>query len=313
MELNEATKILNDAGFLTESLPRLKRGRGVRWSGYTFRRPTANASYVKIMKVINELGGWATKRQIFDALGWDYSHGNRSGIFTALADEGLLAYDPKTKSWAVTDEGDRYIERAIDVFDNTRTPLTKDDCCEAVQFLQDAGFICEDTETNDDEIEDLNNEWRDKYINRASDKELDDIFWKRNKVEKRHLDLEDKIAAAKEYNERNAPNKWEGMSTKEKIAALIKLMTEDRLTYHDENPLNSDSSDIFGDFYDIPELADVWDKATEKLEDIYLSDENNWSSGWDDWLFDYTDDIMLDILKGKNVKQIVKEYESALD
>lgn len=106
---------------------------------------------------------------------------------------------------------------------------------------------------------------------------------------------------------------WEGMSTKEKIAALIKLMTEDRLTYHDENPLNPDSSDIFGDFYDIPELADVWDKATDKLEDIYLSDENNWSAGWDDWLFDFTDDIMLDILKGKKVKQIVKEYRSALD
>lgn len=184
---------------------------------------------------------------------------------------------------------------------------------EAIKKLNKAGFICEDTETNDDEIEDLNDEWRDKYINRASDKELDDIFWKRNKVEKRHLDLEDKIAAAKEYNERNAPNKWEGLSTKEKIAALIKLMTKDGLTYHNENPLNPDSSDIFGDFYDIPELADVWDKATEKLEDIYLSDENNWSSGWDDWLFDYTDDIMLDILKGKKAKQIVKDYESALD
>lgn len=308
MELNEATKILNDAGFLTESLPRLKRGRGVRWSGYTFRRPTANASYVKIMKVISELGNAATKREIFNALGWEYSHGNRSGIFTALADEGLLAYDPATKTWSVTEEGDRYIERAIDAFDNTQTT-----CSEAVQFLQDAGFICEDTETNDDEIEDLNNEWRDKYINRASDKELDDIFWKRNKVEKRHLDLEDKIAAAKEYNERNAPNKWEGMSTKEKIAALIKLMTKDGLTYHDENPLNPDSSDIFGDFYDIPELADVWDKATEKLEDIYLSDEDHWSSGWDDWLFDYGDDILVDILNGKTVKQIVKEYESALD
>lgn len=47
---------------------------------------------------------------------------------------------------------------------------------EALKRLQNAGFICEDTETNDDEIEDLNNEWRDKYINRASDKELDDIF-----------------------------------------------------------------------------------------------------------------------------------------
>ena len=72
---------------------------------------------------------------------------------------------------------------------------------EAKQELIEHGYIiAEDTETNDDEIEDLNNEWRDKHNNKASDKELDDIFWKRNKVEKRHLDLEDKIAAAKQFN-----------------------------------------------------------------------------------------------------------------
>lgn len=76
---------------------------------------------------------------------------------------------------------------------------------EALYMLKRAGFICEDTDTNDDEIEDLTNEWRDKRINRASDKELDDIFWKRNKVEKRHLDLEDKIAAAKQFNSKYAP------------------------------------------------------------------------------------------------------------
>lgn len=72
---------------------------------------------------------------------------------------------------------------------------------EAKQILKNAGYIiAEDTETNDAEIEDLTNEWRDKHNNRASDKELDDIFWKRNKVEKRHLDLEDKIVAAKQFN-----------------------------------------------------------------------------------------------------------------
>lgn len=72
---------------------------------------------------------------------------------------------------------------------------------EAKQELIEHGYIiAEDTETNDDEIEDFTNEWRDKHNNRASDKELDDIFWKRNKVEKRHLDLEDKIAAARQFN-----------------------------------------------------------------------------------------------------------------
>ena len=72
---------------------------------------------------------------------------------------------------------------------------------EAKKILNEHGYIiAEDTETNDDEFEDLTNEWRDKHNNRASDKELDDIFWKRNKVEKRHLDLEDKIANAQKFN-----------------------------------------------------------------------------------------------------------------
>lgn len=181
---------------------------------------------------------------------------------------------------------------------------------EAIKRLNKAGFICEDTETNDDEIEDLNNEWRDKRVNRASDKELDDIFWKRNKVEKRHLDLEDKINLAKQYNDDHPV--WERMSDQEKAAAILKLIV-DGYKWTDENPLNPDSSDIFADFSDIPELADVWDKATETLEDIYLSDENNYSASWDDWLFAHGDDIIVDIIKGKNAKQIVKEYRSALD
>lgn len=124
------------------------------------------------------------------------------------------------------------------------------------------------------------------------------------------MSLGDKINNAKRYNEEHPV--WERMPDKEKAAAILKLIN-DGYTFMDENPLNPDSSDIFADFYDIPELADVWDKATDKLEDIYLSDEDNYSSGWDDWLFSYGDDILVDILKGKNVKQIVKEYRSALD
>lgn len=82
-----------------------------------------------------------------------------------------------------------------------KLPQNESTITEAKQELIEHGYIiAEDTETNDDEIEDLTNEWRDKHNSRASDKELDDIFWKRNKVEKRHLDLEDKIAAAKQFN-----------------------------------------------------------------------------------------------------------------
>ena len=127
MEINEALNTLNKAGLLAERLPACKRGHGVRWSGYTFSKPRANASYVKIMKVIAQLDNSATKREIYDALGWEYSHGNRSGIFTALADEGYIAFDPATKKWSVTDEGSRFIEQHDDTFADTHTNLMDDD------------------------------------------------------------------------------------------------------------------------------------------------------------------------------------------
>ena len=71
---------------------------------------------------------------------------------------------------------------------------------EAKVVLEENGYIIEDTETNDEKVDSLKLKWNAMRDNRASDKELDDIFWKRNKVEKRHLDLEDKIAAAKQFN-----------------------------------------------------------------------------------------------------------------
>lgn len=67
---------------------------------------------------------------------------------------------------------------------------------EAKQVLNDNGYILEDTETNDDEIDELTSEWKKKRDNRASDKELDDIFWKRSAEENKHMDLTDKMANA---------------------------------------------------------------------------------------------------------------------
>lgn len=213
---------------------------------------------------------------------------------------------------------------------------------ESVEHLQKAGFIVEDIYDNEEElaaIEDemqkgadafkraastTSQEWRTKHMNDV-DKHQTNVLKLQRQYRERHPSLQDKIDLAQEFNrpkkdywaddepeEETDGNQWETMSNKEKIAALKKLI-DDGYKFQDSNPLNPESSDIFADFYDIPELADIWQKATSDLEDIYLEDENNYSSDWDDWLISYGDDIVKDILDGKSASQIVKEYKSCLD
>ena len=67
---------------------------------------------------------------------------------------------------------------------------------EAKEILERNGYLLEDTETNDDEVNELTDEWENKRDNHASDKELDDIFWKRSTEENKHMDLVDKISNA---------------------------------------------------------------------------------------------------------------------
>lgn len=176
---------------------------------------------------------------------------------------------------------------------------------EAKQELIEHGYIIsEDTETNDEEYDALDNEWDKKWGN-VSDKALDNLNKKMYKVRSKHMDLEDKINHAKNYNEANPI--WNELSDKEKVAALKKMIEEDGLSFNDENPMNPDSSDIFADFFDIPKCQEVYEKATDKLEDIYLKNGYR-SAEWDDFLMSYLNEIMLDVLNGHGVKQIVSDY-----
>lgn len=79
---------------------------------------------------------------------------------------------------------------------------------EAKEILNDAGYLVEDTETNDEEVTSLKLKWNDMRVNRASDKELDDVFWKLVASENKHLDLEDKIANAKKFNLNKSWKSW---------------------------------------------------------------------------------------------------------
>ena len=76
---------------------------------------------------------------------------------------------------------------------------------EALDYLKTRGFITEDTETNDEEVTSLKSKWNAMRVNRASDKELDDVFWKRVAAENRHIDLKDKIANAQKFNSKYTP------------------------------------------------------------------------------------------------------------
>ena len=76
---------------------------------------------------------------------------------------------------------------------------------EALDYLKTRGFITEDTETNDEEVTSLKSKWNAMRVNRASDKELDNVFWKRVAEENKHIDLKDKIANAQKFNSKYTP------------------------------------------------------------------------------------------------------------
>ena len=76
---------------------------------------------------------------------------------------------------------------------------------EAKVVLEENGYIIEDTETNDEKVDSLKLKWNAMRDNRASDKELDNVFWKRVAEENKHIDLKDKIDNAKKFNSKYTP------------------------------------------------------------------------------------------------------------
>ena len=124
-DLEEAVKTLENAGLIVETAygakPVFKKhGHGIRHAGYTFSNPKVNGSYVRILKALFMAPEKSmTKREIYNALGWEYSHGNRSGIFISLADEGLVAYDRTTNKWTLTEMGENYIRDNKEIFTAT--------------------------------------------------------------------------------------------------------------------------------------------------------------------------------------------------
>jgi hypothetical protein len=127
MLLEEAKQILEQNGYITESLPSMKNRPGLRWSGYTFKGEVKpGMSYVKILKALDELGGEGTKREIFDIIGWEFRPGNRSGIFSPMADEGFISYDNKTNKWKLTDMGYAFMYKNRKAIEDTTFEDTAD-------------------------------------------------------------------------------------------------------------------------------------------------------------------------------------------
>ena len=161
---------------------------------------------------------------------------------------------------------------------------------EAKEILKLNGYLLEDTETQDDEHNDLvqNSGVGDfKSIKKIVD------------LEKKHLDLEDKINNAKNFNS------WDNKDEETKIE-LLKDLLDDGYEFHDDNPYSE--QDIMGDFYDIDDLATVYDEVVDKLEDSYERGDD-FGGDWDLWLQDHTTFIMKDILNGKTAEQIIKKFK----
>ena len=114
------------------------------------------------------------------------------------------------------------------------------------------------------------------------------------------MSLEDKIENAKEFN------LWDNKDEEVRIEILKKLL-DDGYEFQDDNPYSE--QDIMGDFYDIDNLAKVYDEVVDKLEDLYDGDYSDLGGDWDWWLLDHTNFIIKDILNGKTAEQIIKKFK----
>lgn len=112
------------------------------------------------------------------------------------------------------------------------------------------------------------------------------------------MSLEDKINNAKNFNS------WDNKDEETRIE-ILKDLLDDGYEFHDDNPYSE--QDIMGDFYDIDDLAKVYDEVVDKLEFLYEGDD--FGGEWDMWLLDHTTFIMKDILNGKTTDEIVKKFK----
>jgi hypothetical protein len=171
---------------------------------------------------------------------------------------------------------------------------------EAKEILKLNGYLLEDTETQDDEMDELDAKWGKKWGDiHVSDKALDNLNKKMQNTRHKHMDLEDKINNAKNFNS------WDNKDEETKIE-ILKDLLDDGYEFHDDNPYSE--QDIMGDFYDINDLAKVYDEVVDKLEDLYERGDD-FGGDWDLWLQDHTTFIIKDILNGKSAEQIIKKFK----
>ena len=99
---------------------------------------------------------------------------------------------------------------------------------EAKEYLNSKGYILEDTETNDDEY----NELYRKYDDAVRDKlpNADTLLRKTSKLYNKHLDLEDKIHSASNFNIKNL-----FYGVEKELQKYYKKVNLEATDYDDEN------------------------------------------------------------------------------
>ena len=125
MELNEALEKLNEAGLIAEryywkSAPTTRYGNATGHAAYTYRKPTKDRKYIKILQCL--LDGEKTKAEVHAALGLPDPtadvNGHASNYYTSVWQElrraGLVDFerrDGKTL-WFITERGMELVDEA---------------------------------------------------------------------------------------------------------------------------------------------------------------------------------------------------------
>jgi hypothetical protein len=195
-------------------------GNNAGAAGYTYKKPTKDRMYIKILNQL--VDGPKTKAEVHLAIGLPdptIKNGRRhaNNYYTSVWQEmrraGLVDFvcEDGTVKWFITTRG-------MDLLDEANGVNMKMDLDEATSLLHGAGFLVEDTETQDDEYDDTVRKLHATYKSGTGHNGFSKSLLKKKwGMERQHLDLDDKIKNAKSFNQ----------GAIDSVEDIIKLLIED--------------------------------------------------------------------------------------
>ena len=116
-----------------------------------------------------------------------------------------------------------------------------------------------------------------------------------------------KTVAKKKVAKVKEENIWDKMTNKQKIEHLKKLVNNGS---GKKNPLTGNK--LIDDATEINAICGRFVNVVHRLEKHWFNEDCGSSAEFDDFIISYQDDIIKDILNGKKINEMVKEYKDCM-